>query len=714
MINTANADFVRAIIEIFGAITTLLLGIMFLIMTAKKKKSEKYLFFLLLSVSGSLLVNAGWYIYDGDMTSKGCILNWWCIFITFMLNPLMVFCARGYLGNIIKENGDKPKKILMNSSIIPEIVGMLIPISNIFYKWMYYFDGQNVYHRMFGWYVYIGVIELAVITLVSLVVVQRHSIPGQKRLTLYVFLISPSVGMALQSFNPGIPFVHLGLAIGTLAVLAGYLIDWLNRQKGKTDISEARKTFWMIESVFLVLILCISAAVISSIVSVKTMSNKESEQSSLSLAHMVSETVNGAISEPISVSRTMAQSPAIIDALSQKNLEGSSQEKEMLSFMKRIQKEYGYQMIFVASERSKAYYTYEGFSRYMNVVGDIKDAWYNKFKDRNVRYELNIDEDKDNDMSLAIFVNMEVRGQKNELLGVCGVAMSMDALLNMLSSYETKYNLSISLTNKKGLIQINTEKERIEKENLDTRYLSKRTAREFTYHRSLTKAVLTKYMDGLDWHLVVEDNNPDKINIIHLIAPSVIIYFIGIVFMLLFAVLFGIHEKKRNRDLQTSRDKAETDGLTNLKNRYAMEQYIEEIERNGFPEHFYYAMIDVNGLKSVNDTLGHMAGDELILGAVKCICDVFMKYGNVYRIGGDEFVAMCTCDDTEMEALIQELEKKTKKWRGHLVKELSVSIGVSSHSRYPEYSVWELAKEADRLMYQNKYDYYVRTGKKHR
>jgi len=50
---------------------------------------------------------------------------------------------------------------------------------------------------------------------------------------------------------------------------------------------------------------------------------------------------------------------------------------------------------------------------------------------------------------------------------------------------------------------------------------------------------------------------------------------------------------------------------------------------------------DVNGLKKINDTLGHKAGDEYICAACKMLCEYF-KHSPVFRIGGDEFVVILT------------------------------------------------------------------------
>ena len=66
------------------------------------------------------------------------------------------------------------------------------------------------------------------------------------------------------------------------------------------------------------------------------------------------------------------------------------------------------------------------------------------------------------------------------------------------------------------------------------------------------------------------------------------------------------------------------------------EEDILEYSAAPLSENFVYASIDVNGLKIVNDEIGHAAGDELIKGAADCMTKAFGSYGKVYRTGGDE------------------------------------------------------------------------------
>ncbi len=78
------------------------------------------------------------------------------------------------------------------------------------------------------------------------------------------------------------------------------------------------------------------------------------------------------------------------------------------------------------------------------------------------------------------------------------------------------------------------------------------------------------------------------------------------------------------------------DALTNVRNRRACSEFEQnELDVSGS---YGYVMCDINGLKAVNDRQGHAAGDKMIAAVAKCLAEVFGT-PNVYRMGGDEFVA---------------------------------------------------------------------------
>lgn len=151
-----------------------------------------------------------------------------------------------------------------------------------------------------------------------------------------------------------------------------------------------------------------------------------------------------------------------------------------------------------------------------------------------------------------------------------------------------------------------------------------------------------------------------------------------------------------------------TDELTSLYNRRAYEDDVYELQ--AIPNEFVYFALDVNGLKVVNDTIGHAAGDELIIGASECIRKGLGAYGKVYRTGGDEFVAIVYVEEDKLKDILQEFDDIIENWSGKLVDRLSISYGYVTREEHPDYAVPQFATEADKRMYAAKSVYYRKKG----
>lgn len=560
----ANTDFIQATIELFGSVIMAIMAMSFIIITRNERRSQKDLFALLLASGFSLMVDAGWYIFDGMMTPVGSAMNRICNLAIFICNPIMVILLNRYVSNLMREEGNKPKKGFMVSAYLIAILALCIPFTNLVYKWMYFIDEANIYHRMTGWYVYAVLNTLSMIVCFIMIIAHTGLIPLKKRLPLYLLFIVQLTAIVLQVTSIGISFIQLGTAFGDIVIVASYLVEWFKSEKNSTEISEDRKKVWLIELVFSILILFISSAIISSVVSVKSVSKESSEQNSISLAYMINETIEGSLSIPINVSRTMAQSEIIREALSMDQLENTDTEARMIAYMRRLKEKYNYQMVFVATEKSKAYYTYDGLSRYMNTSQFSVDSWYSDFRKQKKEYELNIDADKDNNMRLAVFVNMEVKDENGEVIGVCGVAMSMESFMDVLSQYEDEYQLDISVVNERGLYQIDTERIKIDREYYDITKLESISPTGIHYQRFDQYAILIKYMGSYGWYLIIEDYNPDKLNLLRMIMPSVTIYIIGVLLMLAVSIAYGIYERRRTTELRETKLESETAQAENV------------------------------------------------------------------------------------------------------------------------------------------------------
>lgn len=152
----------------------------------------------------------------------------------------------------------------------------------------------------------------------------------------------------------------------------------------------------------------------------------------------------------------------------------------------------------------------------------------------------------------------------------------------------------------------------------------------------------------------------------------------------------------------------ETDTMTRVKNRTAFVAMQEELQKSIQAELkpvFAIAMFDVNNLKTINDNLGHEAGDEYIINSCKLICQTFKKSA-VYRIGGDEFVAVLQNDDFKnKDKLLNKMKKKMEALKESdvsLCEKVSVASGISVFDYKTDADVSDVVNRADALMYENK------------
>lgn len=139
-----------------------------------------------------------------------------------------------------------------------------------------------------------------------------------------------------------------------------------------------------------------------------------------------------------------------------------------------------------------------------------------------------------------------------------------------------------------------------------------------------------------------------------------------------------------------------TDQLTRLGNRFAMDRYIEQISASDTLGVVY---CDITGLKKINDTQGHEAGDRLIEQAALSLRSVFGGFG-LFRIGGDELLALCP-RITE-EALREKVLRLKENMQAHAV---TIAVGAVWEKDFST-GIDQLLSEADKRMYEDKRAYY--------
>jgi diguanylate cyclase (GGDEF)-like protein len=154
---------------------------------------------------------------------------------------------------------------------------------------------------------------------------------------------------------------------------------------------------------------------------------------------------------------------------------------------------------------------------------------------------------------------------------------------------------------------------------------------------------------------------------------------------------------------QEQKHLAHTDPLTGVKSKHAYIEAIERIDRgvsDGTINEFGVIVFDLNGLKTINDTLGHEEGDRYIKSGCMLICKKFC-HSPVYRIGGDEFAVILEGEDyRNRNELLSEFDSRIEE--NHLSGAVVVSTGIDSFSPGRDGCFLDVFKRADKKMYDRK------------
>ena len=168
--------------------------------------------------------------------------------------------------------------------------------------------------------------------------------------------------------------------------------------------------------------------------------------------------------------------------------------------------------------------------------------------------------------------------------------------------------------------------------------------------------------------------------------------------------------EEANRKLQEANQKlselAVKDTLTGVGNKNAYFEKVKQLEA-GDDRQYAVAVFDLNGLKTINDNFGHEIGDQAIAKAAAALRTVFGTE-NVYRIGGDEFIALLfDRSEDDMRALFTRLEQEIEKQnKGNTELPVGISKGfcVCAAGSGDEYKA--VVSRADKSMYADKAEYY--------
>lgn len=459
---------------------------------------------------------------------------------------------------------------------------------------------------------------------------------------------------------------------------------------------------------FVIVIVCFLLSTFVSLGSLRMMARQNLQALSRILSARIYDTISGELTEPVTVARTMANDYFVMELLEHERDYGEAEATQrMTAYLSGIRESVDCQAAFLVSAASHRYYAANGASKIIDPESGERDTWYTGFMERGNEYELDIDLDEFGQDAWTVFVDARIENARGELLGVCGVGLRITGTEALFQDFEREYGVRISLIAPDGLVMLDTDQSRIETARMEGLSLSQ--GNDYLIQPGDGgHFIITRYIEKLGWYLVItSDGSHETSQFIHVILLNVALCLL--VMILLVIAIRIIIARTRALTEASFRDQS-----TRLLNRRAFEEDKAALMDCPLDEDFTYVTADANGLKTVNDTLGHAAGDALIQGAAECLSACLGPYGKIYRIGGDEFAAMLKLSPEALQAAMTRLEAMTAEWSGGGISGLSISCGAATRREFPSEHITDIIRISDERMYAAKADYYQRTGKARR
>ena len=385
---------------------------------------------------------------------------------------------------------------------------------------------------------------------------------------------------------------------------------------------------------------------------------------------------------------------------------GERTPEQIIEYLQTIRDQYGYFSVFFVSEKSRNYYHQTGITKQISPQDD-HDRWYFDFTGAGDIYTIQVDSNQAANDRLTIFVNYRLEDFSGNLLGVTGVGMEMDGFAAFLRSRQEKYNRTIYLVDRDGVVQAHPDLSLIQRLTIGEHPMLGPVAQQLLTVSDLpidaeyekgreTILVSSRYMPELDWFLVVEQNETEALRSAR--GNLVRTVLVGLVVSAAVIVVIAMTLRHFDRRLETL---ATTDSLTGASNRRAFDERLAEAqgrsERSG--SQLSLVLFDVDRLKEINDEHGHLAGDKTLRHISDVVREVTRPTATFARWGGDEFALLVESDSEGARQVVERVRDRIT----HPEQEstaTTVSVGIATYESGE--SLQSLLRRADQALYRSK------------
>jgi len=363
--------------------------------------------------------------------------------------------------------------------------------------------------------------------------------------------------------------------------------------------------------------------------------------------------------QPVFISSLMAHDTFVRDWV----LQGEQNETEIVRYLKELKNKYGTITSFFVSDRTGKYYYAEGTLKNIDPA-EKRDAWYFRVKGIQDDYEINIDPDLANQDTMTIFINYKVFDYDDNFIGATGVGLTVNAVKTLINHYQEKYRRNIFFVDPEGTITLRSAAFKAEGDSIleiegigdHAKDILWSPGASYSYVRNGQNYYLhTRYIKEFNWYLLVEENEERATReLLRTLIFNILISLAitCIIFLLLRRQILAYQNK-----IETL---AATDKLTGLFNRQAFDVIMDMAlkEKKRANRDMALVMLDLDHFKKVNDTWGHLCGDQVLVQSAERIKSVLRAADALCRWGGEEFfVLMKECGTEDALRTAEKIRK---------------------------------------------------------
>ena len=475
----------------------------------------------------------------------------------------------------------------------------------------------------------------------------------------------------------------------------------LNRGKYMDKKLKSSKQVFLI---CLVVIVAFTASAIMFAISSFKNTSAYVEQTTDMTAMTVINDIDSNIDASVRAAKAMADNSFIVEWSKKEAQHTNDQEyiKKLYDYLKTSHEGNNYNFVFYASKETENIYYQDGISLKM-MKQNADDKWLYEFMHSKLQYQftLNPFKSKNTVDSLSMLIIYKMTDSEGNTLGAIGMSVNLAVMERSIMELGNNYNVSLAFTDIDGNVVISKEYSLPEGSNIfEKDGIFEGCASDFLpIEGSATIKWLSKglfdinkrfcemrYIKAFNWYLIVYGSGDTIIRM----NRNQLFLQLGLLAVLLFlmiAVIINTISQYRNRIISL----ATLDELTKIMNRKSFMARFDYFSKQHLLEGGHLFLIDIDFFKTINDTLGHAAGDEALSFLAGKLTGYVDKDGFIARWGGDEFIGVFFSTISDPVAKIRALSADIAETETGKRLHLTLSVGIA-----PLEDVLSLNKEVEK------------------